>query len=916
MRKEEIESHLEFFSDLFSQLSTRYPYLNGHKEQMETPFSASLLSDLIVPVIDASLQRARKMKYSKKHQLGLLSLFCKALIYRFSNSTRALSPDSRTDFLAIYDTVRSKGLLLLAQSNNEFFEIVMRKTFNVSRAALEEKEESASEGTPTHEEPAKEKKISDIVGLFRLSAEAMNEENLLKEFRRIERACRQPKEKNDVRGWSVSRELYTRTLYRSSGVPNSIEEVGLVFRLYRACRELAPPALRNGGVVGYLRDLEKEYLKLSVKMTTRKEGTRFKTKELLDLADRHGFMEIFCEMEKFVRETEEETRYKNSKESQRKTEEIIEKIKTAREMAVKYRTEREDLQNSFLDYLEMEEILNGKEGSGEEHELISESGAGTGRSGTVNASYESEKSEVSEDVSGNSTGTDGTRNRKDVTAELLREKHSLEKKLGDRSKKMVEEDIEKVFADLEEAWDGYFAYSESLRLGAFPMAAPEDEAEEVLQKSPEVVSAGVRIITEIGKVKKNKGENDPRCALTRVLLEDAHLKENSELDEEEEAKSGKEHEDLKRMFGGLKYAAFYSRNFPQRLKNLLSKEKHLYGHVKKLFDKEFTHTLAIEPERVHREMMYRDAYRELFRLANTKGLIEDLYNDTRKVDDFVEELKNIVVKKKVAEAKEKREIAIIAAKRKKNKNKIKKIFLKVKRFVTGLWDRTEKPTKEELAREWEIECTEKIRSSIFFTKHPSDKVSPGFLNVAKALTQVISTSTGGVFRLTPEGIKPTERYNQWINEEKDVDVMRALGNTEEQKALAIVFNRYIRGFNGGIVSEDLYIALKDRIHTQDKKEVDYGLGLLLLATMDANTLWLLKHVVYTVDEVSKHVGNNLMCYGDIVNMIAPNFLAKDVPMTMETPGAAIEIAHSILAAVRNISFMESTGVSDYMQVYR
>lgn len=443
-------------------------------------------------------------------------------------------------------------------------------------------------------------------------------------------------------------------------------------------------------------------------------------------------------------------------------------------------------------------------------------------------------------------------------------------------------------------------------------SSSEDESEEEVAtpNKPAALNSGFNM----GMVKKEKKCSDPRCIRYRIRVHDTHLavpRKNAMLTpmQMEEAQ-----EEFRKFFGGLHKACFYAADFPDKFRMILSQDQALLDNIVKLFDLKHTDFLRTQGIRVHKQTLYREAYKELFRDTPRGKFAEgDFYINEYKIDEVVGVLKAKYIEEELKEKREqkRKEIAARGAEKKSFFTKVKQSAKKMLSKIRGT-PSAPKLTPEEELQTWSEQYKEELqaREDLFFRKKYQD-VPDGIIRICKALVENIGRSTGGVFRVLPKELNLAERYQEYIIENKEVSYDQIEKDEEELKALAVVLNRYLRGHNDGIVCRELYMSLLPRTNKNPDSKIDYGLGALLLATLDANTLWLLKHIVYVVDVVAKNKAANLLDYNSMVNMVAPNLFAADIPMTMETPVAMIEMTHSLFAAVRNVCFMENVGEADY-----
>ncbi|KAI5191951.1 hypothetical protein NECID01_1719 [Nematocida sp. AWRm77] len=891
MTTETDKDHFVFFSQIFQILSKKYPKYIQNTVDLAASSKNSSLSQSVVRSLRFAVRKSKSDRKPRSLQIYPLALLCRAMLLYYKSLASKEKRAVQKEFSEIYDFIRTRAVLCVYQKSQEFFENLMQRTFRVDKSILDpEKEEGAARKGSTPR--TKYCIISGTEGIMSIPVEEMGNKQLLKEFEETEKCARRRTGVQYTGAWSVARELYSRTLGKSKGVPKDTEEMYFVFRLSKACRDLSPAILENGGIVGDLKELQRLYTQNVVRMFLFPEKTdklpeqrEAHVLEILKAAQRYSYVYLFEEMQAHARSIAEE---RAGKEAGVHARAVVDSLERAAEAVQKHVQYRRDVKRKPT----LWDMLN-----------IRERGLKTLDAGS---SEDEEAYGASHEISR-------------IGGVLLQEQAELE------MFEVKEAEEQKLLGDAESAvllcaqeWGALYAQVvpsakvppsplQSVVLSSFHSLSRERARVEkpvAGTQSPEQVSAQPRKTIEVGKVEKEKASVHPQCEVSETPLADTHLKKGAGEGLDGPGRD-KALGDLRKMFAGLKYTCFHSKDLSERVKVLLHEDAKMFSLAKGLFSEEFTLSLGKEPERVHRQTLYRSAHREVFGEAKTKMFIDEFRQDGQKVEEVLRYLKECAMEKTVQSARAKKEKEISTPSKAEKKGLVAKACRRIKKALS-FWFGTKKKkiTPEEKLKEWEKTYTEHLSKTISFTKYPSEGVALGFLRVAKALAETVSTSTGGVFRLSPSGVDLSERYAEYIEQNVHPDYEAIRKNTEEQKALSIVFNRYIRRFNGGVISGSLYTAVADRVKTIGKKDVDYSLGLILLSTLDPNTLWMLKHAVYAIDRVSQYVENNLMSYNNIVNMVAPNLLAADVPLTLDTPAIAIEMAHALFAVVRNVSFME------------
>ncbi|OAG32018.1 hypothetical protein NEDG_00493 [Nematocida displodere] len=1029
------QMHAESYAKILEEHKKKYHVAESCAEHLrKNPCKLTSFSARVVASFAFNLKKKQQRGLIRHKAIpSFLALCTASLIIYFLEGRESGEGPLALEVLKVYDYFRSKALFFANQRKTEFFENLMSKTFGVSRSLVAHAEKKlAEEKRPS----TTAEKFAAFIGSARLlngNTSEMTETELLAEFQRVEEFCANRTKETDfyTGAWAVARELYYRVLQRNEGVPQSLEEIGLVMRLDRACMLWTHSAIIQGGIVGHFRDLRDKYVQLVVEIVFEQaRGVRLGKpapqgylSELVALSVKHSFfyvlegmrdglvkhcqepptlgtrsvrrllprviaagMALASQNTHWAREEEQDrfVRHRESTETPEEIERIVQEHRVCRrverlnaiqgvyristpedeialfqelvrlfELLVQqlvdawYTIYIDNTSNSFEDTLfatadephsQTSSDLMVAAISSSASEVMTVTVPGTETVSASEAVSGAVSEAVSEAVSGAEADEETTASTglmvvaiSDTESEQESEQGSEQESgslavvvFGDddsTTEQSVDDgtvvDNGTVVDDGAVVDSGTVAQESVAKVqpGMPNTAACTPTPRTLPVQSPEQIAAARKSPFGVGSLPKELRVSDERCWVHTISPTDEHLKiPGQELDGEQELLRIKEtEEDLKKFFGGIRSACFYSKDFPDRFKWLLSKKADTFSLVQPLFDEEFTSFLGTAPECVHRQSLYRDAHKELFKNNSGKKLLEGYGTDGRKSDEFISELEKDIFRERLADARKKKEEELSQPPKKARKSFFKKVASGFKMSVACLFKSPEpKQTKEELMEEWEAEEVRKLKKTPFLIKKGAP-VSLAFIRICKALSQTLSTSEGGVFRVAPRDIDVSQRFNEYIYQGKEIDCDLLKRNTEEQKALSIVFNRYIRSFNNGIISKDLYTAIAPRIGAEESETIDYGLGLMLLATLDPGTIWLLKHVAYTVDLAGTFVENNLMSYSNIVNMIAPNLLASDVPMSLDTPRIAIEIAHSLLAAARNVSFMKTPGIPEYMK---
>ncbi|KAI5181674.1 hypothetical protein NEOKW01_1842 [Nematocida sp. AWRm80] len=358
---------------------------------------------------------------------------------------------------------------------------------------------------------------------------------------------------------------------------------------------------------------------------------------------------------------------------------------------------------------------------------------------------------------------------------------------------------------------------------------------------------------------------------------------------------------LQTYFKKSPYMCMYYNNMPQELKDSIKEEQ-----IVRLFDNQFTEEIAKGKEIVQIDSLVADAHREFFPPGHHSHLIEPIPNH-EKYPDIIKELVRLSVKAKFKEAcdRKQKELMKRAAARQNT------LFKKFKRFirpVTNIFSMCSGKSTDldQLFETWRNEYIEEVTATTKISHPVYPPVAPGFINVCAALCNLIPKSTEGTFRIAPAKVCVKTRYREYIEENKPIDYAAVGESPDEIKALAMVFKWYIRNYNNGIISGELSHAILCRLTTQNTQEIDYTLGLIVASLLNSNAIWLLMHVVYTIEECAKHEKTNKMSYNSILNMVAPNLLAPEAQTSIESIDVAIEVSHSLFAVIRRMYFIKDT----------
>ncbi|KAI5148596.1 hypothetical protein NEAUS05_1450 [Nematocida ausubeli] len=918
--------------------------------------------------IDAAvLQSFEGSREHKKTKVFVLGHLAKEMRAYFLGLPAGRTRKGEKQYRFIHEVLRNKAHALIGDLNGDFFENLMNNVFGVEKKTTGNNTDvqigRKSAQSITHWPMRLFRNTGDIS----TSIQDMEYYDILKEFHYAVYQSKNSiltGQNTDV--WALIRELYTRTIGRTGTTPSSIDEVLFVLLIDKACRDYSPPLLIGGGVVGSLRIRRKIYFENAVRMVCTdlrnypirkilKSGKIYMYAPLIqgvmnvltelgtckkDLSAFHELLDMEIQETSSLPEMEREKAEEILKETCR----ISEEIRTESALP---KSEERDRNIASLEAQMITQIILGSEAvkghrctqqqEAQIDKLVEECTATWEKIiPAIESTSTPAPSALYFAAPRDTVHKDGLTAECTYTSSIYHEELHLSTFHGARAASRIaphnarsnstcrnppsinegaeEEKVNKI--DISNSKDSANPASK--------IASVEITADTPLKSSPSLIRAGgsepsgkkkelggspassATLTVSVGQVPKESPCSDSRCHVHTVEKEDMHLQRlSAPLDIQEESQKRQQRmEELRQYFGGLKYASFYTRNVPDHLKNLFKNTPHIYNKVKKLYDREFTDVLAKEEIRVCRRSMFRDAYSEMMNARESSEILMHVKDDVI-VTKYMDTLKEQTIEKLIATEKAKKREAILQSRQVPKLKGIKKLLRKIsKTFEEFFYAPVPLLSVEEELSEWEDARRKEMQDEVVFTKNSSQRVSHGFLNVSKALVDLMQYTPGYVYRKQPETVDVKEKYAAWIDREEPIDYEAVKSNPDELRALSMVFNRYIRNYNGGIISKYLYVAVAERANKVPAEKIDYGLGLLMLPTMGSNILWLLKHVVYTIEQAAKHSEKNAVSYQGIVNIVAPNLLADDVPYTMETFVIALEIAHSLFAAVRNISFLE------------
>lgn len=922
--------HIHALIEIFENLSRPFPCFGlSIRYLRNNALSAASFPEKLEGCIRCSFKGIRKVSAV---QIYAVACLIKELLLYFTLLPAEEQDAFRANMQIVYENAQRLSLFHMGDLNGGFFENLMKNIFGISKEIIEEQKPKSfikETASMVFEWPFK---IFGITSYKNTPVERMAYSELLKEFgNAVSRDKSEILNGQSSGTWSALRELYIRTIDRTGTVPSSVNEITFILQIDKACRDYSPSLLICGGIVGSLKTKRRAYMKsviglvisspesypirdvlkaskeseyfeiiedaiksltdkgastkdiepfrclLSVQPKDFKKDADIKKKNKAEIAEESQWMceEVLLEMDKPVTEKKELAVLKKEITMINKIL-LLQRSAFSKQVAPEYEAEIEET------IKECEDIWN---------RVMHPVSAGVNEEPITT---QSEK--VNELVS-------------EKTNELIPKKESGESEFTyfsihcSEAMKEPQETTHVAAETKEEKTDKPEEHTEQVASPSFiPAVNSKPSSSTVVSPKP-----SARTVVSIGQSEKELQCSDIRCKEYSVKEEDSHLTVVlKEVDETEEiSKRPQRIEELKEYFGGLSYACFYSRNFPDPLRHLLKTSPEMYKRVEVLYNKEFTEALEHNHICVCRRSLFRDAYIELVNARENSEILNQLKDDVI-MRTYMDTLKKQTLEKTIAIEKAEKMKSFETSRKTEEPTKTSKIINKISRlFKKCLPKKVPLPSMEEEIAAWEEKRRVQLHHEIVFTKNTSDKIAPGFMNVSKALVDLAVYTPGYIFRKRPDGIDIDERYNQWIVEGLPVDYAQVKANPEELKALSLVFNRYIRQFNNGIVTKYLYIAIAERAKKIPANKIDYGLGLIMLSTLGSSTLWLLKHVVYTIEQVSKYEKTNFVSYQSIVNIVSQCLLSDDISFCMDTFSIGLEIGHSLFAAVRNVSFMRS-----------
>ncbi|KAH9386686.1 uncharacterized protein NEMAJ01_1582 [Nematocida major] len=902
----------EFLAQVFSAHSKTFPSFRVGARYLENRRSAhkhisfeESIETAVGRIVKASTDHPQVLFYS------MAVLMCQIAVNFFILSNRE-KHDLYQDILFTWDVIERYAIDSCPELNGDFFENLMKAVFGIGKDSIEEE---GSPGMVWKMHDAMKHWAPRLLGgsdQEGTSVHGMEYSELLEKFEELAKQDgRVIASMQNTGAWTMIRELYMQTMNRVGAAPSSVQETILVLQIDKACRDYSPSLVIGGGVVGSLRITRSQYLENVLG-------------EAIRLPEKYPIQAIL---------------------SAAKTYEYAPLLYAARARMQEKGATKEDVSLfSQLISLDLHEPASMSEATREKAKILNEESEKMSNTMLLEMSAYPCKKRESDLVKKKMMSAYKAMLASKWTllqtesAEQVEKAHALVEKCSEAWRKVMgamaeeeksasSEEPQHLPIECSEGTDSACKEpSEEIKPSAF---VPENMQEiktkaEVEEKSgskesPHFINTNVQGAVQapastqsqkslgVGQSPKEQMCSDARCRVFRTRVDDSHLLEVSDAfsPEEEAKKNCNRVEELKSYFGGLKYACFYTKSMHDGMKNLFKTNPQVYKSLKPLYSEEFNKAISRDYIRVARKSLFRDAYIELIGARKNSEIINQMRDEVIFLK-YMDTLQNQVLELVIAQEKPKHLEQQVKARVKPKPTFFQRIMKKVRSFMGSCIEKPQPlPSIEEEMERWETARRKSLKEEIVLTKNTSERVSQGFLNVSKALVDLIKYTNGYVYRKNPDTIDVKERYARWIVEEQPVDYEAVKSNPDELRALSMVFNRYIREYDGGIVSKYLYIAIAERAKKVPLEKIDYGLGLIMMATMGSTSIWILKHVIYTIEKVAEYEKTNFVSYQSIVNVVAPNLLADDVPYTLDTFSIALDIAHSLFAVARNVSFIET-----------
>ncbi|KAI5185401.1 hypothetical protein NEHOM01_0816 [Nematocida homosporus] len=958
-------SHVDNFIRMFKLLSIANPRMlvSAHRLMLDKPSSFSL-SEAVEPALRVGLAPfPHNSEIERNLNVYFCLVICREILGYYVTFTRNERIHLYFDYFNIYEMIQIKAQDNVSDMKAENFEKHMKDLFGLNKADVEisaleffRKADRASLG---------EKPFPPTFGFISstgdLTHKALHDQ--FNYFNAVAMSKCVTEKMDDPTAWSVARELYLRVLRPGAQRPRNLGEVEFIFALDLACREWASTLLNGDWMVGDLKLLRNDWMEIVAadQVARRRDGAKavwrptmhellvligkYRFIAMLDVLSAHAVaivgsqrMAVFSHLKTVLvgRQNEIlERRQLNMREqgpstketllNQMMVRELIEKAKAASYLANSVPkslgntgfgggipgqdlTSRIELYQSargvdctdtgLTNVIEKcvglwETVLAETDGQ----EVVLDEGAESeDGEGVDGASVDGEQAKKDEEVKGEKV------KKGEVKSEKVK-KEEFKVDMNAKAAKPVQSTIVTHPRPETSQPSTILANSNESIAPLSNQANPSTNQTNSL--SPAQISAKPKCTMPaggVGSIAKELICSDARCLYNQVNLIDNHLIINPMPTDRPETHL----EVTRNFFGGLKFACAYAQGLPKEAQYICQGGGSSGPWIKGLFDPKFSAAIGASPERVNRSNLFTEAHERIFYAIpgnRVRNLEETATEKARAVIDYLK-TRAIIGHMMVARAKKRKELELAQAK--PPKTVVQQVFSKISKFTRKLFNCKAKAVNiqtEMMA--WEEEYAAELKKKVVLIKYPTVGVAPGFLNVARALSEVLDASTGGVFRIKPPmNIDVKQLYIDYIEEAKPIDLAKLRKNPDEMVGLAAVFNRYIREFNGGVISHDLYMSLRWNTCNANTTTIDYSLGQIILSALDPNTLWLLKHVVYTIEKAAAQEKANRLSYNSLINLVSINLFAQDIPASMEFLQESIEMTHSLFAAVRNISFIE------------
>lgn len=875
MDKEAQEEVIDSFINIFEKIQK---IDNGFKHSAEylreceksSSFSNLSISEKVMNSFiemkkkERVIDRKKKKEYKAKLLL-CLTIFVADMFIKYFSYEYKRQLELQREVFNIYSFVQIDSLYAsIFLENGDFFENIMRNR------EVRNKIENSIEGNAI-ENPNKlgqaEEPMVDIGGCDEF-LERMAMTDMLFNFKNLTREylCKKHGILYTSSPWMLAKELYKSLLKKQMSIDKTLKDVEEIFKLNDLCTYLAPRSLVNEGILGDLMEKRNEWVNeviLQLKLEKNEEKKKLPIDELLRLIYKYKYVLLLDELVKI--ESPEENQWVSSELREEgpfeELRNIVANIRRVNQKNILISNIKQKAENEKLnmDRKVVQLLLSHKFDNDIEEERI------------IQAKRELNKKNIYKHLEDYAK----------LTYFVVNEMQMKEK-------------IENLFVECVDSWN--------------------KKQDEQKQSSNAENSKNTTL-------EKNK-YTTRACILRRSIKEGINVKEqeiSSLTPQEIKENISISTEKLDEFARGHKHICFYIKDLPKTVQNYLYPGSPLLKFFKPLFDIEFAMKLCSKDLSIYKENLlqmffFRVLETEANRIIDAEEVKKINLNDTKIFNNLKEyisacnKIANIKIKVEEQEKEKQNQ-----EKKKQNQDKVTK---PKKSFFPFDWFKKTEPQKEKQISKDVVSALKNEDKDTDKNVSKKDVISTDFvirfINLCKILCSIDDIQeTEGIFRVN-SSLSIDNAYKKYIEEGKEIDV-KELNKDHPEKILEIcdVFKRCVKNIKEKVITKQLFYLFKDMVEgCKDTEKVNYKIGQMLLSTMEIKVIWLLKHIVYTLDEIARK-GESLpgdkktMNYTSIAQMIAMDLLSKDAPIGhIKDSFCLFELVYSLFSAVRNVFFAD------------